>query len=189
MKAYPISTQNLKLKLYLQNLLDNIRTIFLTLDFVTKFRYWETKVWSNTSIWPCNLPAFLDHQQQHLNKSETVCSGLPAKPEDDTFVEANTKKQDLVDSQIHKSCISGQTLNPWTSLLEPQQIKPTSQTLQIISNNCTTCTWTLHILKYKWTQFRLCSTPSFGLILALSVCPQYGKNSFRKRTMTHSQTW
>ena len=86
MKAYPLSTKNLKLKLYLQNLLDNMRTNCFTLDLVTKFRNRETKVWSNTSITPCNLLAFLDHQQQHLNKSE-----LHEKPGDDIFVQENTR--------------------------------------------------------------------------------------------------
>ena len=99
MKAYPMSTKNLKLKLYLQNLLDNMRTNRLTLDLVTQFRNRETKVWSNTSIKPCDLPAFLDHQQRHLNKSENVCSGLTTKPEDVIFVQEKTNEQDLV-SQI-----------------------------------------------------------------------------------------
>ena len=35
MKAYPLSTKNLKLKLYLQNLLDNMRTNCFTLYLVT----------------------------------------------------------------------------------------------------------------------------------------------------------
>jgi len=43
MKAYPMSTKNLKLKLYLQNLLDNMRTNCLTLDLVTQFRNRETQ--------------------------------------------------------------------------------------------------------------------------------------------------
>ena len=100
MKAYPMSTKNLKLKLYLQNLLDNMRTNRFTLDTVTKFRNRDTKLWSNTSIGPCDLLAFLDHQQRRLNKSETVCSGLTSKPEDDIFLE-NTNEQDLV-SQIQE---------------------------------------------------------------------------------------
>ena len=33
MKAYPMSTKNLTLKLYLQNLLDNTRTNCFTLDW------------------------------------------------------------------------------------------------------------------------------------------------------------
>ena len=100
MKAYPMSTKNLKLKLYLQNLFDNMRTNRFTLDTVTKFRNRDTKLWSNTSIGPCDLLAFLDHQQRRLNKSETVCSGLTSKPEDDIFLE-NTNEQDLV-SQIQE---------------------------------------------------------------------------------------
>ena len=101
MKAYPLSTKNLKLKLYLRNLLGNMRTNCFTLDLVTKFRNRETKVWSNTSIKPCDLPAFLDHQQRRLNKSETVSSDLTAKVDDDIFVQENTKEQDLV-SQIQE---------------------------------------------------------------------------------------
>ena len=96
MKAYPMSTKNLRLKLYLQNLLDNMRTNHFTLDMVTKFCNRETKVWSNTSISPCNLLAFLDHQQQRLNKSETVCSGLTAKPEDDILLQGNTNRNILL---------------------------------------------------------------------------------------------
>jgi hypothetical protein len=101
MKAYPLSTKNLKLKLYLQNLLDNMRTNCFALDLVMKFRNRETKVWFNTFIKPCDLPAFLDHQQRRLYKSETVSSDLTAKVDEDIFVQENTKEQDLV-SQIQQ---------------------------------------------------------------------------------------
>ena len=73
-----------------------------------------------------------------MNKSETVCSGLTAKLEDDIFVQENTNEQDLV-SQIQelRMLADSQSANKFaTTSTEQAFIANTANNLEKLHHLC-----------------------------------------------------